>query len=274
MIRIFLLLIICFNYFCFSAFGADLSAIIKTGQREQYLVDSDSVDILLDRAEKLYHEGQLLKARDIYYVILDDYQPGAFPKDEIQKKLEEINLNIIFSRIETKDSKFYTIEPGDSLHKIARKFGTTVELLKKSNGLSSSTIYPGDKLKIIRSPFSVRIDKSDNILQLRLGDRIIKNYQVATGANNITPVGEFTIKNKLVNPTWFHAGAVVSPDSPENILGTRWMGFDLRGYGIHGTTLPETIGSQSTAGCIRMFNKDVEELYSLIPVGTKVVVVD
>ncbi len=274
MIRIFLLLIICFNYFCLSAYGADFSAVVKTEQREQYLIDKDSVDILLERAEKFYQEGKLLKARDIYHDILESSQPGSFPRDEIQKKLEELNMNIIFSRLETKDSKFYTVKQGDSLHKIAKKFGTTVELIKKSNGLSTSKIYPGDKLKIIRSPFSVRIDKSDNTLQLRLGNRIIKNYSVATGADNITPVGEFTIKNKLIKPTWFHAGAVVSSDSPENILGTRWMGFDLRGYGIHGTTLPKTIGSQSTAGCIRMFNHDVEELYSLIPVGTKVVVVD
>ena len=270
----FILLVIFIHCFGFSAYSAEYSPVVKTGHREQYLIDKDSVDILLEKAEKLYQDGQLIKARDIYQDILTTSHSGSFSRDEIQKKLEALNLKIIFSRIETKDSEFYTVQPGDSLFKIARKFETTVELLKKSNGLSSSTIYPGDRLKVIRSRFSVFIDKSDNSLELRLDDRVIKHYPVATGTDNSTPVGEFMIKDKLVNPTWYRAGAVVPPDSPENILGSRWMGFDLRGYGIHGTTLPETIGSHSTAGCIRMFDQDAEELYSLIPVGTKVVVVD
>ena len=274
MTRIFFLIAIFSCCFSFVAQGEEYGPLVKTGHREQYLIDKDSVDILIEQAEKLYQEGNLIKARTIYQDILTNPHAGSFPRGDIQKKLEDLNLNIIFSRIETKDSTWYTVQSGDSLHKIARKFDTTVELLKKSNGLSSTTIYPDDKLKVIRSRFSVRIDKSDNMLELRLGDGIVKHYSVATGTANSTPVGEFTIKNKLVDPTWFHAGAIVSPDSPENILGTRWMGFDLRGYGIHGTTLPETIGSQSTAGCIRMFNDAAEELYSLIPVGTKVVIVD
>ncbi|MBM3248214.1 MAG: L,D-transpeptidase, partial [Candidatus Omnitrophica bacterium] len=57
-------------------------------------------------------------------------------------------------------------------------------------------------------------------------------------------------------------------------LGTRWMGFDIPEYGIHGTTEPESIGKQATKGCVRMINKDVEELYSILPVGTEVTIID
>ena len=64
------------------------------------------------------------------------------------------------------------------------------------------------------------------------------------------------------------------PESSQNVLGTRWLGFNLSGYGIHGTTEPETIGQQVTAGCIRMRNEDVEELYSIVQLETRVVVVD
>ena len=64
------------------------------------------------------------------------------------------------------------------------------------------------------------------------------------------------------------------PESPENVLGTRWMGFDIPGYGIHGTVEPKAIGQQVTAGCVRMLNEQVEELYSILPVGTEVVIVD
>ena len=61
---------------------------------------------------------------------------------------------------------------------------------------------------------------------------------------------------------------------PENVLGTRWMGFDKEGYGIHGTVAPDKIGQQVTAGCIRMRNEEVEELYKILPRGAEVTIVD
>ena len=52
------------------------------------------------------------------------------------------------------------------------------------------------------------------------------------------------------------------------------MGFSLASYGIHGTTLPETIGTNATEGCVRMYNQDVEELYVIVPAGVTVTIVD
>ena len=178
-------------------------------------------------------------------------------------------MNIIFSNSKTDTSSTHKVVTGDTLYEIAKEYNTTVSLLKKNNGLEGDTIYPGMDLKVTVGAFSVYIDKSENSLWLYLDGQLIKRYRVATGRGNITPVGEFTIANKLENPTWFHAGAIVPPDSPANILGTRWLGFDNPGYGIHGTTIPESIGTQATSGCIRMFNEDVEELYFILPVGTK-----
>jgi lipoprotein-anchoring transpeptidase ErfK/SrfK len=118
------------------------------------------------------------------------------------------------------------------------------------------------------------VDKSQNTLILKTDEEVIKTYIVSTGLNNSTPTGNFKIVNKLQNPTWFKAGAVVNPSSPENILGSRWLGFDLPGYGIHGTTEPQSLGKQVTQGCIRMANSDVEELYAIVAVATEVTIVD
>jgi lipoprotein-anchoring transpeptidase ErfK/SrfK len=52
------------------------------------------------------------------------------------------------------------------------------------------------------------------------------------------------------------------------------MGISHPGYGIHGSTDPSSIGKQATAGCVRMHNRDVEELYAIVPVGTEVVIED
>ena len=112
------------------------------------------------------------------------------------------------------------------------------------------------------------------MLLLKEGDDVIKVYRVSTGSNSSTPVGEYKITSKLVDPVWFNKGVVLPPESPQNVLGTRWLGFDLPGYGIHGTIEPEAIGQQVTAGCVRMRNEEVEELYSIVPLGTEVTIVN
>ena len=98
---------------------------------------------------------------------------------------------------------------------------------------------------------------------------------VSTGKNNCTPVGDFKITNKLLNPTWFKKGDnVISPADPKNALGTRWLGINVPGYGIHGTIEPQNLGKQVTEGCVRMSNSDVEELFIIVPTGTEVTIVD
>jgi lipoprotein-anchoring transpeptidase ErfK/SrfK len=140
--------------------------------------------------------------------------------------------------------------------------------------LTSNIIRPGDELKINTCRFSLVVDKSQNIMFLKREGQVIKSFVVATGKDNSTPTGTFKIVNKLVRPTWFKTGAIIPPDSPENILGSRWLGFDLKGYGIHGTTDPAGLGRQITLGCVRMKNEEVEDLFDLVPVGTEVTIVD
>ncbi|MFH1208860.1 MAG: L,D-transpeptidase family protein [Candidatus Omnitrophota bacterium] len=180
----------------------------------------------------------------------------------------------LFSKEMTPDSIAYTVKSGDSLYMIAKKNHTTVDFIKKINDLKSDNIYPKMKLRIHTAPFLIRIDKSKNVLVLYSNDEAVKKYSVATGKKNCTPVGEFKITDKLVHPTWFKTGAILPPGSPENALGTRWLGFDKPAYGIHGTIEPKSIGTQVSEGCIRMLNEDVEELYSIVPIGTKVIIQD
>jgi len=118
------------------------------------------------------------------------------------------------------------------------------------------------------------VDKSQNILILESDSDVVKTYRVSTGKNNITPVGTFKITSKLIDPAWTHEGKVIPAGDPKNILGTRWLGFDVPGYGVHGTTQPQSIGQQATAGCVRMLNQEVEELYDLLPLGTEITIID
>lgn len=235
--------------------------------------ENASLSLILREAKSQEEKGKFLIAKAAYQKLVADF-PGSGDVLSWQKKIEDINIRLLFSNTVTPGSALYEIKAGDNLTKIAREFKTTPELIEKSNGLSADKIIPGRKIKVWKAPFSILVDKSQNMLILKAGEEVFKTYTVSTGTNNSTPVGTFKIVNKLPNPTWFKAGAVVPPNSPENVLGSRWMGFDLSGYGIHGTTDPQSLGKQATQGCIRLSNPEVEEVYIIVPVGIEVTVVD
>jgi len=231
------------------------------------------VTSLSAKATNSLSKGNLFTAKSIYQQLINEF-PNSSEIINWQKKIEEINIKLLFSPALTPKSILYEIKPGDTLAKIAKEFKTTADLIKKSNGLTDDRILPGRKIKVWNAPFSIVVDKSQNTLILKTDEEVIKTYTVSTGVNNSTPTGNFKIINKLLNPTWFKTGVVVPAGSPENILGSRWLGFDLPGYGIHGTTDPRSLGKQVTQGCVRMSNSDVEELYTIIPTGTEVTIVD
>jgi len=97
-----------------------------------------------------------------------------------------------------------------------------------------------------------------------------KIYTVAVGKPSTpSPEGTFTIERRTKNPIYHHEGKTVLP-GPHNPVGTRWMGLSIRGYGIHGTNEPSSIGKAASHGCIRMAKADLEEFYELVAVGDTV----
>lgn len=229
--------------------------------------------ITLSKGQTLIDKGKFLEARDFYKNVIEATTDSEKLKQS-QSKLEDLNMKILFSNLMDKGDVEYVVKPKDALVKIAKKFNTTANLIKLANGLKSDMINVGQKLKVTTCKFSIVVDKSQNLLFLKREGEVIKTFIVATGKDNSTPVGNFKINNKLENPTWFKAGAIIPPGSQENILGSRWLGLDIKGYGIHGTTAPEDLGKQVTLGCVRMKNEDVELLYDIVPEGIEVVIVD
>jgi len=227
----------------------------------------------LKEAEAFIERGSLMEAKEIYERLMS----MSLPSEQlglVQSKLEDLNVKILLSGINIEQSKIYEVKSGDVLINIAKKYNTTVESIVRANNIKNNIIYPRMKLRVLDGKFSIFVDKSQNILILKLNGEVTKTYIVSTGDNNSTPIGTYKITSKLVNPVWYKDGKAIPASSPENILGSRWLGFDLPKYGIHGTIEPENIGKQITAGCVRMINEEVEELFSLVPAGTEVTIVD
>ncbi|MUG24685.1 L,D-transpeptidase family protein [Paenibacillus macerans] len=109
--------------------------------------------------------------------------------------------------------------------------------------------------------YSLEIYPREHRLIVKIQGHKYKTYPVAVGnPSTPTPVGEYLVTYKGKN--WGPA------------FGPRWLGLNVPWgyYGIHGTNRPDSIGRHLSHGCIRMRNRDVLELYDLVPVGTKVTI--
>ncbi|HOV79138.1 MAG TPA: L,D-transpeptidase family protein [Bacillota bacterium] len=107
----------------------------------------------------------------------------------------------------------------------------------------------------------ILINLSTRRLSYFEGERLAKTYPVGVGkASTPTPAGSYRVVEKIMNPG--------------GVLGTRWMGLSIPNgnYGIHGTNNPQSIGGYVSNGCIRMYNRDVEELFPKVSIGTPVVI--
>jgi lipoprotein-anchoring transpeptidase ErfK/SrfK len=110
----------------------------------------------------------------------------------------------------------------------------------------------------------------DRKLAVVEGDRVLRVFNTAVGAaKSPSPTGNYQIVSHIANPTWYGKGKIVPPGKC-NPVGTRWMGISLKGYGIHGTNRPDSIGHNASHGCIRLRNKEVEELFPMVAVGDTV----
>jgi len=97
--------------------------------------------------------------------------------------------------------------------------------------------------------------------------RTIRTFPVAVGASvSPSPTGEFQIVHRLTHPAYYHPGIVIGPGSG-NPLGPRWIGLNQKGFGIHGTNQPQSIGHAASHGCIRLRNHDIEQLFEMVSVG-------
>ena len=206
---------------------------------------------------------------------------------EVIDQYNSANLKRLRARNDNFNKSWYVVKSGDALSKIAKKYNTTVSLIKSLNNKDTDIIRVGERLLVFngknnenKDTFSIYVSKSKNTLDLLVNDKLFKRYPVGTGKFGKTPEVDFFVYDKIEEPPWTRPSdnKIVEYGDPENVLGTRWFALkspenkELIGFGIHGTWERDSIGHQSSDGCVRMFNEDVEELFDLIPRNTKVTI--
>ena len=246
---------------------------------------SEEVRRSIDLGRKMIANDQLLDARDL----LNRSLAGSIsPVDAINVRamLAEVNETLVFSpKVAAGDpyTETYVIRGGDRLSKIARPYDIPWRFIAHINGdIDASRIQIGQRIKLVRGPVHVIVHKSAFRMDLYLGDptspgaMFIRSLPVGTGEHGGTPTGRFIVKadSKLENPHWVNprTGQEFHADNPKNPLGEYWLGIRgideeskaLRGYGIHGTIEPKTIGTEASMGCIRMRNADIKLVWSML----------
>lgn len=242
------------------------------------------VNRLIASASESEKVGDLAAARRFYLDLLmvQDVQPDVRNMAEI--KLGTINVSLLMTSKSAPGQIIHDIKSGDTLERIARKYGTTSDLLAVANGIKDvRAIQAGKKLRVFTGRFTLTVYRKSHSMVLWMNGEFFKRYGVGIGPGDKTPVGRYLVTSKQKEPTWWKKGEPPIPfGDPRNILGTRWMTLkdeadpegDTRGLGIHGTADDSSIGKSLSAGCVRMHNCDVEELYVFVPEGTPVTIKD
>ena len=239
-------------------------------------------------------EGDPVRARAELTRLLDSGALSAAERRQAYAGINAIAGKLLFSpKILPGDivGQSYVVKKGDSLERIARreKLGVDWRFIQRINGLSAPTaIRPDQRLKLAYGPFDAEVIKGEFVLNVYAGtgnDRVmVASFPCGLGENDGTPTGTFRVRkgSKLVDPSWVNprTGEKFASNDPKNPIGERWIGLEgttpetarFTGYGIHGTTEPQSIGKQMSMGCVRLGDSEVQVVYELIGEQSTVVI--
>ena len=185
--------------------------------------------------------------------------------------LDQLAATVVYSR-QHRLTAPYEVQPGDTLEKIAERYQVPWQLLGKINSLSNPRqLRPADRLKVLPGPFEGYVDLTQYRLTLVIDGLYAGRFPIGIGRDQSTPQGSFVVKNKVLNPVWYGPQGVVPHEDPRNPLGGRWIGLG-GGIGIHGTNNPASIGRNESEGCIRMGQQDIEDVFDILSLGSRVTV--
>ncbi len=201
-------------------------------------------------------------------------------RETIKDKLSELSQIWLFSdKVAPGDNlcSYYKVKPGDLMSTIGKEYNVPWELLLKLNGiLRPENLRAGERIKVVKGPFNAIIYKDTFTMDLYLQQTYVKSYRVGIGMiGKETPTGTWIVKNdKLISPNWTdqETGKVFDATDPDYPLGKRWIGIKgisgnavgKRGFALHGTKEPDSIGTRCSRGCVRLMNKDILEVYDLM----------
>ncbi|MCB9915778.1 MAG: L,D-transpeptidase family protein [Planctomycetes bacterium] len=251
------------------------------------LVLGASMGLMAGEAGRLLREQEWKRAAELYSELLLAEVDAPWPADRDalgawSAGLEDAQANYRWNREAAWPSIEMTVKSGDSLTAIRKRVldqrpnaKICTGLINRANQIGGRYLREGEVLRVPTDEVSVLVDLSAYWLFYLHGSEVVAAWPIATGkVGQETTPGTYTVGAKIPEPPWFPPGRGMVPyGDPENPLGTRWITLDdSPSLGIHGTWDPESIGTMASDGCVRLRNESVEQLFEILPQGSKVLI--
>ncbi len=233
---------------------------------------------LMDQVSRELDAGKLAEA----HLALSQFyrNPGLSPqqRQQIVQLLDQLAGTVIYSPQSLLEEP-YVVRPGDTLQTIADQHQVPPELIANINGIRDPRgVRPGQELKVVRGPFHAIVHLDDYELTMMLGGRYAGRFPITIGPDQPNLEGSYIVTGKGVSPTYYGPdGTTFDERDQRNPLGSLWLGLGDRigqstSLGIHGTNDPGNIGRNAPRGSIGLDRRDIEDVYGILSVGSRVVV--
>ncbi|MEO0476552.1 MAG: L,D-transpeptidase family protein [Planctomycetota bacterium] len=273
-----------------------VEAIARSEARELIGAAKDQYETGMQRLES----GDIPVGRALLSELL--FREGALPRHEAQavrERLAFLNENTVFSKKRNAEQiardpivSLHKVQPGEYLSTIGNTYRIPYQIIERINNIDARRLQAGQGIQVIKVPVHARVDKSDYRMDLFVQDPdglhiYLKSYTVGLGEFDSTPIGKWVVKpgSKVGpangGPSWVNprTGKRYDRNDPDIPIGEYWMALegiddntrDKKGYGIHATNDPESIGRQESMGCIRMRDEDVDQVFYTLFEGASTV---
>jgi LysM repeat protein len=239
--------------------------------------DDNRIEQLLSESKELIDRGNLVKARTILNEYLAEHleSPDAAP---VRERALELGKQTILGPTVSPDDPLcqtYKIDVGDTFGRLAKRNKIPFQFLCKLNpSADPHRLLEGQKIKVIKGPIHVKVTKHDLTMYVFLQNTLFAKYQVCLGKNGKTPEGKWLVEDRIRRPVYVDpdTGQNYSSNDPKNPTGGFWIRLlgvaggtvGKTGFGIHGTTEPESIGKFMSKGCIRMRNEEMAQVFDML----------
>ncbi len=224
--------------------------------------------------EEVRHELDAGRLSEAHYRLSRWYDdPNLTPQEQqrLNELLDQLAGTVIYSTQNLMEPAC-EVQQGETLERIAQRYNVPWQLLAKINGIEDPhSLRPGERLKVVRGPFSAVISLEKHTLTLMLNNAYAGRFPIGIGQDFPPPEGQYFVNDKLVDPIYYGPGRTIERGDPANPLGRRWLGLGGQ-IGIHGTNDPRNIGQTGVPGSISLADRDVDDVFDILSEGSKVVI--
>lgn len=216
-------------------------------------------------------EGKLAETHLLLSPLFADPRLSPQQLQEVSDLLSQLAGTVIYSQQHVLEPA-YTVQPGDTLERIAAGYNIPPRLLSRINLIpDGEQPPPGKQLKVLRGPFSALVYLQRYELVLMLGDRYAGRIPIGIGGDHLRLEGDYEVRAKTVNPAYYGRDIFIAADDPNNPLGELLVDLGNQ-IGLHGTNDPNGLGRYGGRGAIRLKNDDMEDLFRILSVGSHVAI--